>query len=280
MKFRTEIEPIRPQFAIDHSDRIVMLGSCFTDSVGQLLERDGFSVVRNPGGPLYNPESVARVIERRTLPAASDLYRHEGMFHFLDYAARYSSASEEDLLAAAGHTAGVIADSLAEASVVIITFGSARVYRFLPGGYVAGNCHRLPALLFSEENLTVEQITERWESIIKSLKAKVILTVSPIRYTAHGLAANSLSKAVLRVAVDRLCSLCPDVEYFPAYEILNDDLRDYRFYASDLKHPSEMAVDYVYEHFSEAFFSPGTQARAAQCRREAARTRHIDKTIL
>lgn len=275
MNFRTEIEATHAPFGISHSDRIVLLGSCFTDSVGSRLDDDGFTTVHNPMGPLYNPASIARVVKRQAPYSIDDLYRDgSGIYHCMDYAARYSDADGDKLLGIINTRRSELQQRIEDATVVIITFGTARVYDFTPGGYVAGNCHRLPAALFNERLLSIEEIVDEWKPIVESLNKKVIFTLSPIRYTADGLARNSLSKAILRVAIEQLCSESGAV-YFPAFEIMNDDLRDYRFYADDLKHPTAMAVEYIYQHFSRTFFSDATRAQAAECHRETMRNRHI-----
>ncbi|MGM9859511.1 MAG: GSCFA domain-containing protein [Muribaculaceae bacterium] len=275
MNFRTEIEATHAPFGISHSDRIVLLGSCFTDSVGSRLDDDGFTTVHNPMGTLYNPASIARVVKRQAPYSIDDLYRDgSGIYHCMDYAARYSDAHGEKLLSIINTRRSELQQCIEDASVIIITFGTARVYDFTPGGYIAGNCHRLPATLFNERLLSIEEIVDEWKPIVESLNKKVIFTLSPIRYTADGLARNSLSKAILRVAIDQLCSETGAV-YFPAFEIMNDDLRDYRFYADDLKHPTAMAVEYIYQHFSRTFFSDATRAQAAECHRETMRNRHI-----
>lgn len=275
MNFRTEIEATHAPFGISHSDRIVLLGSCFTDSVGSRLDDDGFTTVHNPMGPLYNPASIARVVKRDVPYSLDDLYRDEtGLYHCMDYASRYSDTDADKLLSIINTRRSELQQRIEDATVVIITFGTARVYDFTPGGYVAGNCHRLPAALFNERLLSIEEIVDEWKPIVESLNKKVIFTLSPIRYTADGLARNSLSKAILRVAIEQLCSESGAV-YFPAFEIMNDDLRDYRFYADDLKHPTAMAVEYIYQHFSRTFFSDATRAQAAECHRETMRNRHI-----
>ncbi|MDE6288275.1 MAG: GSCFA domain-containing protein [Muribaculaceae bacterium] len=275
MKFRTEIGELRGSFSLSHDDRIVMLGSCFSDEIGRRLDDCGFNVIHNPAGPLFNPASIARVITREEDFTTPDLYLHDdGIYHCLDYASRYSSADAGALLATANVTRRLITSSLNEASAAVITFGTTRVYQFLPGDYPAGNCHRLPAAMFVERNLSVEDIVDLWRPLLPLLPRKLIFTLSPIRYTAYGLESNSLAKATLRVAIDKLCSLA-GADYFPAFEILTDDLRDYRFYAEDMKHPSDVAVDYIFDCFSDAYFDNATRLKAAASYKESRRNRHI-----
>ena len=276
MKFRTEIERSRPGFGISHSDHIVMLGSCFTDSVGALLSRDGFDVTHNPLGPLYNPVSILNCLSDvlsgsnpDVSTMATDANGHE---HCLLYAAPKAG---ESLMA--GRAA--LSEALSRATVAIITLGSAYVYRWNESGMVVGNCHRFPASCFQRNILSVDEITDTVRSISQALPENIrhiLFTVSPIRHLADGLHGNQLSKASLLLGLDR--ALASDqsgkLSYFPSYEILLDDLRDYRFYANDLKHPSDVAVDYIYEIFSDTYFSPSTLRLAAECRANHLRTAH------
>lgn len=276
MKFRTEIEPLHGSFGLGFDDRIVMLGSCFSDSVGERLATDGFEVMHNPLGPLFNPLSVARTYARQTGYAVPDFLHHSGMWHCMDYASRYSDTDPGALADRVNADYGLLSEAIENATAAIITFGSARAYRLAGGGPVVGNCHRLPAAMFDEIDLDVDTIVDAWTSAgLRRLPPKVIFTLSPIRYTAYGLAANSLSKAVLRVAIDKLCSRL-GADYFPAFEILNDDLRDYRYYAADMKHPSDVAVEYIYEKFTEAYCMPQTRQKIAENHRCAMRKCHIE----
>lgn len=276
MEFRTPIGKINSEFGISHSDKILMLGSCFTDSIGERLEHGGFDVVRNPGGPLFNPASIAGAITHAdTAYTARDLVEHEGIYHCLDFASRFSGKDAEEVLDRVNAVRETIADRLACADLAIITFGTTRIYKY--GCKIAGNCHRLPAATFSESNLAIDEITGIWSQLADRLPKRVIFTVSPIRYTAYGLDANFLSKATLRLAVEQLCNSREGIEYFPSFEILNDDLRDYRFYASDMKHPSDTAVNYIMEKFSETYFDEATRRVAAEFERQAARAAHIER---
>jgi len=276
MKFRTEIERIRPGFEINHSDHIVMLGSCFTDSVGALLSRDGFDVIHNPLGPLYNPVSIYNCLadvqsggqpDKSTM--ATDADGHE---HCLLYAAPKGGTDIES-----GRLA--LRNALRSATVAVITLGTAYVYRWVGTGMVVGNCHRFPANCFSRRMLGTDDIAGSVHSIIQSLPdtiRHIIFTVSPIRHLADGLHGNQLSKASLLIGLDT--ALAADgsgrAAYFPSYEILLDDLRDYRFYGSDLKHPSDVAIDYIYEIFSSSYFKPTTMRLAAECRATSLQAAH------
>ena len=274
MVLRTEIGQVAGSFGIDHNDKLVMLGSCFADSVGRKLSDDGFAVMHNPGGPLYNACSLARMLRRREPYCESDLYLHDGVYHCLDFASRYSSADARALLTSVNTVQNNLYNALQEATVLILTLGTAGIYEFLARGEVAGNCHRLPASLFNRRMLTVAEMVDALAEPLQNIDAHLVITVSPVRYTDGGLTVCGLSKARLRVAADELCRLT-GADYFPSYEILNDDLRDYRFYAVDMKHPSDVAVDYIYQTFCGTYMSAATIEQARLCRKEAARARHI-----
>lgn len=274
MKFRTEIEPLDfPPVGADA--RMVLLGSCFADNIGARLKAQGLDVCHNPMGPLFNPASIARVVERALdgLPYSADhLVEREGLFHALDWPLRFRCADADALLGELNLRFEALRRSIAGADVLFFTFGTAWVYRLVETGEIVGNCHKLAASEFRRERMSVEQITAIWQPLLARLKAtgkRVIFTVSPVRHTADGLHGNNISKATLMLAIDAL-----DAEYFPAYEILCDDLRDYRFYGTDLKHPSDAAVEYIYEKFAGTFFTPATIETLRQRRAKILRDAH------
>lgn len=269
MEFRTIIEPLRNQRGIDHSTSIVMLGSCFTDNIGALLKRDGFDVSANPMGVLYNPMSIAQVINRalNNEPyTIDDLYESDGVWHCLDFESRRQGTDAAALLEALNRDFTDLREKLINANVWIITFGTAWVFDHKPTQRIAGNCHKLPGSEFVRHRLSVEQIVETWQPLCE--QKRIIFTVSPIRHLADGLHGNQLSKATLLLATEQLG------EYFPAYEIVCDDLRDYRFYAADMKHPSETAINYIYNIFEQSYFDRATSQKALECRRIYARQNH------
>lgn len=280
MRFRTEIEQPRGSFRLSHDKGIVMLGSCFTDNIGQRLSRDGFDVCANPLGPLYNPLSLADCIERLISGkryTTSDLYHDkDGMWHCLDYASRYRASDPAALLDLINGDFDILRRAFDRAGTVIVTFGSAH------GFYMAdesrqspvGNCHKLDSRIFELRMIDTDDIVRRWEGLVSALTTcgkHVILTVSPIRHLAYGLVGNSLAKARLLLSCERLRHA---TDYFPAYEIMIDDLRDYRFYDADMKHPSPVAVDYIYDIFTKTYFSDTTLAAALSCRRTSAAALH------
>ncbi|MCC8115460.1 MAG: GSCFA domain-containing protein [Bacteroidales bacterium] len=284
MEFRTPISIEPAPFQISHSDRLVMLGSCFTDNVGSMLERDGFDVIHNPMGPLYNPASIAKAVKRALCNprySMADLIKDvAGGWHCLDFASRFSDADADRLIERLNADIGALADNLRNATVAVITLGTSWVY--LRDKEVVGNCHKFPASFFTRRMLSLEETRTHLQMILYSLMPvvkHVIFTVSPIRHLADGFHANQLSKSNLMIALRDLkvaASATTDYSfvYFPAYEIMMDDLRDYRFYAPDMTHPSEVAVQYIYEKFQETFFSPATKSEATLRRKAYLRSQH------
>ena len=243
MKFRTEIEIKRSPRLISHKDRLMTVGSCFSDAIGSRLARDGFDVAVNPMGILFNPLSIANIFERALesrLYGIDDLFRSDdGIYHCLDFESRRQSNDADGLLRDLNRDFGQFSDRLLKADIIFVTFGTAWVFKHIPSrDKIVGNCHKLQDRDFKRELCTVEN---------------------------NGLHGNTLSKAILQLAVSRL----DNSEYFPAFEILLDDLRDYRFYADDLKHPSKAGEDYVYERFGEMFFSRETLSLASEYRRKS-----------
>lgn len=269
MKFRTELNVGRG-VPVSHSHRLLMLGSCFTDEVGARLVRDGFNATVNPTGTLYNPLSVARtlqLLEAGKQYGADELFENQGLWRSFDHHSSLADADPAVALAKINDAMARGAEALAEATHLVVTLGTAWVFE-LPDGRTVCNCHKLPASRFVRRRLSVDEIVDAWSPLLQrySSRCQFIFTVSPIRHTADGLHGNQLSKATLLLAIDRLAELY-GVEYFPAYEALVDDLRDYRFYAADMKHPSEVAVDYVYSLFAASHFTADTLREAEACRR-------------
>lgn len=284
MKFRTELQPeSRLSGLIAHDTGIMLLGSCFSDNIGARLAGSLFDVSVNPLGTLYNPLSIRlaldRIISGRPLEA-TELVTDGRMHHsFLCHSSLSSSSAEKALLTINGRLAGAC-EFLSRASVTIITFGTAWVYRLATTGEVVANCHKFPASMFDRRCLTVSEAAEAITAITESLlkvnpEMKIILTVSPIRHLADGFHGNTLSKSTLHLAVNQVIGRYPESTfYFPAYEALTDDLRDYRFYAADLCHPSEQAADYIFDLFARSAFTPGAIKAAERCRAYSRRLAH------
>lgn len=209
-----------PGFRIGPCEEILFVGSCFADSIGQRFREEGFPVTVNPYGTMYNPASILHTIERWT----------------------------------------------AQVKTVFLTLGTNHVYRLKETGEIVDNCEKRPAALFQEEELSVDACADYLMQAVTLLRQvnpdiRIVLTVSPIRYRKYGCHGSQLSKATLLLAVERIrVNLCQSVAYFPAYEIVNDELRDYRFYKSDMLHPSEQTVEYIWQRLNESYLSDEAKA--------------------
>ena len=262
MKFRTEIEITKLAEGIDHTKKVFALGSCFAESISERLQRAKFSVTTNPFGVLFNPASIANAIERlsnsRTF-AVCDIKAGRDNFFSFDAHSSLDGKTHTEIFTNLNKAVAQGSKALHDADWVILTFGTAWIYE--REGKVVANCHKQPAAEFQRRRLSVAEIIERYEPIFEGVlrDKRVILTVSPVRHIGDGLQENSVSKATLRLAVEELVARYDNVYYFPSYEILIDDLRDYRYYAEDLAHPSKVAVDYVWEQFCKAALSPKAQ---------------------
>ena len=220
MEFRTIVDIPEPGFRIGPCEEILFVGSCFADSIGQRFREEGFPVTVNPYGTMYNPASILHTIERWT----------------------------------------------AQVKTVFLTLGTNHVYRLKETGEIVDNCEKRPAALFQEEELSVDACADYLMQTVTLLRQvnpdiRIVLTVSPIRYRKYGYHGSQLSKATLLLAVERIrVNLCQSVAYFPAYEIVNDELRDYRFYKSDMLHPSEQTVEYIWQRLYESYLSDEAKA--------------------
>lgn len=286
MEFRTPVKPPRfPQGTVSHGSPILLIGSCFSDNIGaQMLDRL-FEVTVNPFGPLYNPLSILgalRRLEHCELLTPDDLFSHGALCHSFDFHSRYSRPSSREALEVMNRSIVEAAAALRSASTVIVTLGTVRVFRHRSEGTpVVANCHKLPAADFSEERLSLEQTAEALESIVDTVRrvnqsSRLIFTISPLRYLGGGAHDNLIIKSTLALALEQTLSRHPEVLYFPAYEIMMDDLRDYRFYADDMRHPSAVAVDYIFGKFMESSCTPETIALGDEALRLTRRLAHRD----
>ena len=279
MQFRTPINIPPFDFRIDYSTRGLLVGSCFADSIGARMKTLKLPVAVNPFGVLFNPLSVAGCLE--TLEARRT-YTHDELetdgerWYSFDFHSSLAGASADEALANMNAAVRTGAEALATADYLIITLGTAWVYALREGERTVANCHKVPASRFTRRRLSAGEIAERLAPLLTRLAATrhVILTVSPVRHLRDGLAENQLSKATLRVAADELARLSDRIVYFPAYEALMDDLRDYRFYAPDMVHPSAVAVDYIWELFRNAALSDEAIAATAEVAKIIAAAAH------
>lgn len=283
-EFRTIVKPLPYRGMINHQQGVMMLGSCFSDNIGQRLRQACFDIEINPFGTLYNPASIAcgidAIIKCRRY-SLDDLFQIEGdkRWHSFSHHSSYSSVDSNAMLETINKKVADAHEMLTRVSTLIITFGTAWVYESHDTGMVVSNCHKLPASRFNRRMMSIEDIVSKWRGVIADIKSlnksvKVVFTVSPIRHLRDGAHENQLSKSTLLLAINQLERECDDVIYFPSYEMMNDDLRDYRFYASDMTHPSEVAVDYIYEQFSQSFFDDDTVMLAEKCVKLSKRLLH------
>lgn len=266
MKFRTEIE-IKP-FArrIDYGSHIFALGSCFAENMAERMLRAKFRITANPMGILFNPASIADALARFAtdkLYSESDLTEHGDRWFSFDAHTSLDGSTMQEALQSLNGALDKGREALRKADWVILTFGTAWVYELAESGRVVANCHKMSQAMFRRRRLSAEEIVAMYEPLIGQgilHDKQILLTVSPVRHLADGLDGNAVSKAVLRLAAEELALQYDNVHYFPSYEITTDDLRDYRFYAEDLVHPSQQAVEYIWEKFADALLTDEAKA--------------------
>lgn len=271
-EFRTLFEIPENQRKIDFQCQIISIGSCFSENIGAKLAYYKFPVIINPFGILYNPESIANSLEfllnNKTF-AVKDLFEHQGIWNSFYHHSRFSKTNKDEALTLINSSLQAAAKNLKNTNFLLITFGTAWVYRHNSSGKIVSNCHKIPAKEFTRYKLTVQEIFDRYNSIIKVLKElnptlNIIFTVSPVRHLRDGADQNQLSKATLVMAVHELASKFENTSYFPSYEIMMDDLRDYRFYNQDMIHPSPLAINYIWDKFSDSVILPAAKKTMAE----------------
>lgn len=266
MYFRTVVKPDKPDFSISHKDKIVSIGSCFSENIGEKFKDYKFRINVNPFGQQYNPFSIANSINRLLNPVPytkNDLVYHEELYHSFDHHSSFSKSISEETLSNINEKLLAAHEDLKNATILFLTFGTSHFFRLREDGKIVSNNHKLPDSHFSKELMKPEQIATVLENALKKIwklnpNIKVVFTISPVRYFAFGVHENSVSKSYLFAAIQELQSIFPKIYYFPAYEIVMDDLRDYRFYAEDMIHPNSQSTDYVWERMCETFMTKQT----------------------
>ena len=266
-------------FQLDFTSGIVSLGSCFADEIGSRLNDGGFRIEQNPFGTLYNPASIAaalhRIVDDNEITEA-DLVQHEGMWHSWHHHGSFSRATKEECLEVCNSRIHQAHRALKEASLLMVTFGTAWVFEH--DGSVVANCHKLPPQQFVRRRMSVDEVVSIWHPLLKELHAhyptlNILFTVSPIRHMADGAHGNQLSKSTLLLAIDQLNTRA--ITYFPSYEIVLDELRDYRFFGPDMAHPTPLAVDIVWDRFQQACMTPAVIQQAHLNVKRHKREKHI-----
>lgn len=255
MQFTTPIN-IKSNKTIDHNSRIVMLGSCFAENIGKKLIECGFNVVMNPMGILYNPISIhnalTRIIENREF-TEDELFYHNGLWASFMHHGSFSHSDKNEALKIMNERLHEGHEQLKNATHLIITFGSAEVYE--REGMVVSNCHKLPAREFTHRLLSMEEIVAlNFQLSSFNPQLSTLFTISPVRYLSEGAHHGQINKSTLLLATDQICREM-GADYFPSYEIMMDELRDYRYYATDMIHPSDVAIDYIFERFADTYLT-------------------------
>lgn len=249
-----KIQPIEQR--IVYGDRLLFLGSCFADEIGNICKGLGFDALVNPFGVLFNPASICQSVERLEsgkVYTKDDVIEVGGEFFCtFSHNTEFWNPSPERLLETVNGSLNSARQHFLQTKWIVISLGTSWIYRHKQRGLIVSNCHKLPSQLFQREFLTAEQSTELLSQLVEKHKDKqFIFTISPLRHLKDGLHENQISKAALLLAVDEICKRFGNTHYFPAFEILLDELRDYRFYKEDMIHPTEQAVRYIWENFTD-----------------------------
>ena len=332
MELMTRIDIPASEWKMETGAKVLLVGSCFADEVGQRFVRGGFEAMVNPFGTLYNPASIAVNLLRALSEKEVELPRSsiipsvgasistwgtpvdrcgarrltgvghtvfedaEGRWHSWLHHSSFSSTDVATVVERINSSTHRVADFLREADALIVTFGTAIIYRLKETGMLVANCHKQPDSLFVRERLSAYDIVDQWQMLLQLLesvnpKLKVVFTVSPIRHKRDGYHVNQISKGILLQAVDEMVngntldgqivnskSSNSKYNYFPSYEIMMDELRDYRFYADDMIHPSEKAVEYIWQRFQDTYFDNKTKDAVAKATKEWRQRQH--RTII
>lgn len=285
MILQTKIDIPKSAWQIYHSDRVLLLGSCFAEEIGMEFKKGGFESQANPFGTLYNPASIAALLLRSiSEKSCTEVFEDkDGIWHSWMHHSRFSSSSMPELTSRIDSTTLRTGEFLKTADVLIITLGTAIIYRLKENGMLVANCHKQPDAMFVRERLTAYDIVDQWKMLLMLLKSvnpklRIIFTVSPIRHKRDGMHINQISKGILLQAVDELIASqseqTPLLSYFPSYEIMLDELRDYRFYADDMIHPSRLAVEYIWSRFQDTYFDAKTVDAVLKANKEYVRNQH------
>ncbi len=266
MQFRTALSPQPARFQIRHSDCLMSVGSCFAEHIGRRLERNKFSTCLNPFGIIYNPISMADCLEwllSEDFFEKKHVFFHRQVWQSPMHHSSFSGLSSSATLEKMNQKLSESRIFLKKTNRLLLTFGTAQIFEDKKTQLVVANCHKLPSQYFEKKRLKVSDILQKIRPILGQLKAtlpdlEIVVTVSPVRHLREGFVENQRSKATLLLALGELESELDFVHYFPAYELLLDDLRDYRFYDSDMLHPNPQAIEYIWQHFGSTFFDAPT----------------------
>jgi hypothetical protein len=266
MNFRTIVEIPDFGFRINHNHSCIFTGSCFANNIGEKMRLAKVQTLVNPTGIHYNPISIADSLKlalskQQVVP--EELFYANGIWNHFNFHSQFSELTAIDTCDKVNTAISDLNNALKTASFLFVTFGTSYIYELEETGKTVTNCHKLPANIFNRRFVKSEETIEVWQNIISELNAvnpnlKIIFTISPVRHLKDGAINNQHSKAALLLAVKELVEKNSNLFYFPAYEIVMDELRDYRFFADDMLHPSSVAIEYIWEKFSDAFFNKQT----------------------
>jgi lysophospholipase L1-like esterase len=268
MNFTTKIPLSKTNFTIDYTSKIVLIGSCFVENIGEKLDYFKFQNFQNPFGILFQPKAIETLILNAINQkeySEADVFFHNEQWHCFEAHSKLSHPSKEVLLKNLNRAIKTTNQQIHGLTHIIITLGTAWTYRFIESNTLVANCHKVPQKLFNKELLSVEEITNSLENIVNTIRsintnAIVIFTVSPVRHIKDGFVENTQSKSHLISAIHQFINQKTLIKnrkslYFPSYEIMMDELRDYRFYEEDMLHPNKTAINYIWEKFQEVWVS-------------------------
>lgn len=266
MELRTTFNIDPSPYKITYNDKVMFIGSCFASSIGSRMEMGRMPVLINPAGAVFNPVSVCNTLDTITTGRKlnqNDLFYHDGAWLSLLHYTDFSGEDPIKVLEKINLNSAEALNFLKSAKFLFVTLGTARVYRLKKTGQIVSNCHKIPSDQFEPELLTVDNVIKLWEQQLDRLNTlfpdlKVIFTISPVRHWKDGAHGNQVSKSVLFLAVEELLKHSVSPHYFPAYELVMDDLRDYRFYNDDMLHPSPLAINYIWDAFSGCYMEKTT----------------------
>ncbi len=268
MRFITEIILQKQKnHQIDYNSKLFLLGSCFSENIGNKLDYYKFQSQQNPFGILFHPKAIERVITNAINQkeyTEDDIFFHNERWHCFEAHSNLSATNKEDLLSNLNNSISITNKKLLNSTHIVITLGTSWVYREITSDKIVANCHKIPQKKFLKEILTIDEIAESLEAIIslaKSINSKVniLFTASPVRHIKDGFIENQQSKAHLIAAIHQIIEPRKNSFYFPSYEIMMDELRDYRFYNEDMIHPNKTAINYIWEKFSDVWLSESTK---------------------
>jgi lysophospholipase L1-like esterase len=267
MQFRTTLSIPKSSVDLSYETPLMMLGSCFTENIGAKLNALHLPVLTNPFGIVYNPVSMSKNINylmTADVFSEKDVFQQGDIWHSWQHHSRFSRPEKVEILRGINDELSRARNHFSKTKILILTLGTANVFIEKKSNQVVNNCHKVPPQYFEKKRLSVAEIVSNFKAVFENILSQntdcqIVMTVSPIRHLRDGLIENNRSKAVLLLACAELSDLFPNVHYFPAYELVIDDLRDYRFYKPDMMHPTDQAIDYIWQYFTDTFFSEKTK---------------------